>query len=123
MCYSVRAKFSFDIRDMVEKNKFVALRSFLRRAWVRYPERLAAKRAARRKYVGENKRQKWEYECNICKNYFMSKNVVVDHIIPCGTFLKDEDYATFIPNLFCDRSNLQVLCVECHKIKTNAERK
>lgn len=103
------------------KNKFNGLRSYLRRMWLRWPERLAAKAEARREYKGPNKRQKWEVQCAVCKEWFKMADVEVDHIKPCGTFLSADDYKTFIPNLFCDRSNLQVLCKACHKIKTKQE--
>lgn len=53
----------------------------------------------------------------------MQKEVVVDHIVPCGTFLGPKDFVTFVPNLFCSRDNLQILCKDCHKIKTLEERK
>lgn len=112
------------IEEQEQRSKFTALRYFLRRCWVKWPERSACIQSAKRPYVGDNKRQKWEYQCNICKNWYkwVKKEMVVDHIIPAGTFLCDADYKTFIPGLFCDRSNLQVLCSNCHKIKTAQER-
>ena len=110
--------------EQQQRDKFTALRSFLRRCWAKYPERMAARQEAKRPYKGDNKRQKWEYRCAICKQWYMWKRLemVVDHIIPCGTFLCDDDYKTFIPNLFCDRSNLQVCCRNCHTKKSNDER-
>lgn len=86
------------------------------------PERLGALEAARRPYKGANKRQKWEYKCSQDKKWWMLKEVVVDHIVPSGSFLGPADFATFVPNLFCSRDNLQILCKECHKIKTAEER-
>jgi len=113
------------IEEQAQRDKFTALRSFLRRCWAKYPERMAARQAARRPYKGTaNKRQKWEYQCAICLNWYIWKRLemVVDHIVPAGTFLCDDDYRTFIPNLFCDRKNLQVLCKVCHNNKTKLER-
>lgn len=111
------------IEEQEQRAKFVALRSFLRRCWVRWPERMACIREAKRQYKGENKRQKWEYRCNMCYNYFKwADGMTVDHIIPAGTFLCNDDYKTFVPGLFCDRSNLQVLCSDCHSKKTADER-
>lgn len=86
------------------------------------PERLAALIEGRIAYCGDNKRQKWAYSCATCLRSFMLKEVVVDHIIPCGTFLGPEHFVTFVPNLFCKRDNLQILCKPCHAIKTKAER-
>lgn len=105
------------------RNLFIIIRSALRRAWLRSPERTEALLGARREYKGDNVRQKWEYQCNKCRKWFIQKEVSVDHIIPCGTFLKHEDWSTFGPALFCDSSGLQVLCKTCHNAKTKEERK
>lgn len=64
-----------------------------------------------------------QYLCNVCKNYVGSTMVAVDHIVPVISV--DEgfvDFNTFIERLFCDASNLQVVCDDCHQKKTNAER-
>lgn len=103
--------------EQENRDRFTKLRSMLRRAWMRDPERLACIRDSRIEYKGDNKRQKWEYECRSCKGRFMQKDITVDHIIPSGTFLCDKDFTTFPAYLFCHRSNLQLLCLDCHKIK------
>lgn len=110
------------LAEQANRDFYTLLRSILRRAWVRFPERAKCLQAARKPYRGDNKRQKWEYECCSCKGAFMQKEVVVDHIIPCGTFLSEKDWSTFGPGLFCKADNLQVLCRNCHKLKTASER-
>lgn len=56
------------------------------------------------------------FRCAECGELFKNDQVDVDHIEEVGSF---EDYNTFIERLFCDKSNLQVLCKEgCHAAKT-----
>ena len=80
------------------------------------------KKEARRPYVGENKRRKWEYECNHCGNFFSDNEVVVDHVIPVGSLRCAEDLPRMVETLFCEKDNLQCLCTPCHQVKTNKER-
>ena len=107
----------------MEKGDYSLVRSAMRRAWLRFPARAEALKRARMPYNGDNKRQKWVYQCAECKGLFKGTEIAVDHIVPCGTFLKMEDWQTFGPNLFCSVDNLQILCKDpCHKAKTKAER-
>ena len=100
------------------------LRSNLRRTSQRWPPlaRLALNEA-RRPYKGENKRQKWEYQCAECKEWFKRTEVEVDHIIPCGSLKSWEDFQTFAERLFCEPDGLVVLCEQCHDKKTGRTRK
>ena len=70
------------------------------------------------KRIGEH------YICNLCKNIYPAKEVNVDHVSP--VILPETGFTTwdsFIERLFCDKSNLQVLCKGCHDEKTRMERK
>ena len=78
---------------------------------------------ARKKYKGPNKRQRYEYQCNICKEWFPEKKVNVDHIIPAGSLNNSKDLASFVERLFCEIDGLQCLCESCHDKKTKDERK
>lgn len=80
------------------------------------------KHNARRPYSGKNKRQKFEYQCNQCKQWFPDKEINVDHIIPAGTLTCSGDLPGFIERLFCEQENLQCLCTTCHDVKTKEER-
>lgn len=113
------------LEEQAQRDKFNKLRSFLRRCWLRWPERIAAMAVGKRPYKGKDKRIKWEHQCAICKKWWVwsSKQMQIDHIVPCGTFLCDDDYKTFLPNLLCDRSNLQKLCKACHDIKSAEEKR
>jgi 5-methylcytosine-specific restriction endonuclease McrA len=81
------------------------------------------KQKVKRAYKGTNKRQKFEYQCNHCKNWYAEKNINVDHIIPAGTLTCANDLPGFVERLFCEVDNMQCLCTECHNIKTKNERK
>ena len=78
---------------------------------------------AKRKYKGPNKRQKFEYQCSICKEWFAEKNVNVDHIIGAGSLNCADDLPGFVNRLFCEHENLQVLCKTCHDAKTKLDKK
>ena len=81
------------------------------------------KKQARRKSQSENKRLKWEFQCNICKNWFSEKLIKVDHIKPVGTLKCANDLPLFVENLFCEISNLQCACDPCHNEKTLKDNK
>lgn len=78
---------------------------------------------AKRAYKGPNKRQKFEYQCNICKNWFPDKNVNIDHKIPAGSLNCAEDLPGFVNRLFIEIEGLQCLCSNCHNTKTQNEKK
>ena len=80
------------------------------------------KMKARRAYKGPNKRQKFEYQCNSCKEWFPDKKINIDHIQPAGTLRCANDLPGFVERLFCEIDNLQVLCTGCHDIKTQNEK-
>ena len=107
---------------MTESAFWSFIRSALRqksRFWKPITE---CKLAARRLYKGVNKRQKYEYQCNVCKNWFIEKKINVDHINPAGSLNSSQDLPSFIERLFCEVDNLQVLCEKCHDKKTKADK-
>lgn len=109
--------------DWSEAKFWAFVRSGLRAKWQRFPARYAALAQAKRAYVGDNKNQKWEYCCSACGQWFLQKDVAVDHIEPAGTLKTYSDLPTFVQKLFVGLDKLQVLCRVCHGIKTAEERK
>ena len=99
------------------------IRSALRKAWLKYPNRYKTLNEARlpHKIVRRGKRC-YCYECKECGGEHLGSNVVVDHIDKCGKLLDYKDFPLFISNLFCGMEGLQVLCKPCHHIKTMEER-
>jgi 5-methylcytosine-specific restriction endonuclease McrA len=81
-----------------------------------------AKHKARRPYKGNNKRQKYEYLCNICKQWFSEKNISIDHKIPAGSLNCAADLPGFVERLFVEEEGLQCICNKCHDVKTKSEK-
>ena len=97
------------------------IRSALRQAYSRYPVKFQVKKDAER--TVEGCRHKYEYQCAECSGWFTNKEIQVDHIEPAGKLSSYADIAGFAKRLFCEAEGMQVLCLECHQSKTNAERK
>lgn len=64
-----------------------------------------------------------QYLCGVCSQYASSTKIAVDHRVPVIDVDKGFiDWNTFVDRVFCDASNLQVICDPCHQAKTNSER-
>lgn len=104
------------------------IKSTLRKGTTRWPPKYEVLNAAKRgKQVNtQTGRTAEHYECNLCHHSFPAKLVVVDHIDPVVPLTGFTSWDDVIRRMFCDAVGLQVLCKECHKIKTkeeNAQRK
>jgi hypothetical protein len=63
------------------------------------------------------------FECACCKGHFPQKQVAADHIDPVVDPAKGfVDWNTFIDRLFIELEGFQVLCKDCHQLKTNKEK-
>ena len=114
-------------------NQASAIRGALRRAFSRSPIVKEVLHEARRelpKYKKDGtlaKKPSVQYQCQTCGQWKGSTYVEVDHVIPVipvdGSFdPKNPDWNMYIARLWCDKSNLQRICDECHDKKTAAER-
>ncbi len=97
--------------------------SALRQAYQRFPNRneILKKSNTKRGYFRCEGYKRGPHEV---KKEWRRKRVVnraVDHIQPI-TGAKHLTWDEYINRMFCDTSNLQVLCKECHRLKTNDER-
>ena len=108
--------------SMTESAFWSFIRSALRQKSRWWKPITKCKLESRRAYKGPNKRQKFEYQCNECKNWFADKKINVDHIIPAGSLRCAQDLPGFVERLFCEVDNLQVLCSTCHDGKTKLEK-
>jgi len=104
-----------------EARYFQQIRSHLRNAFRYWKPITQCKLDARRPSQSENKRLKWEFQCNKCKEWHPSKNVQVDHRIPCGSLKCYDDVVPFIKRLTAEEG-YELLCKDCHQKKTNKER-
>lgn len=113
---------------ILQQKAFSALRRLFRNS----PHSSNTLNACKKEYFVESKNGKClrrvHFKCATCKKYKDRKSVAVDHIDPVvdpktGVFGADGqvDYNKYIARLFCDQSGLQVLCNECHKVKTKEE--
>ena len=107
---------------MTEAAFWSYIRSALRNKSRYWPPIKQVKQASRRPYKGENKRQKFEYQCNLCKEWYAEKHINVDHIVGAGALNCYNDLPGFVERLFCEADNLQVLCESCHNQKTQQEK-
>lgn len=107
---------------MTESAFWSFIRSALRQKSRWWKPITQCKQKARRPYKGPNKRQKFEYQCKYCEQWFPEKRVNVDHITPAGTLRSAADLPGFVERLFCEIDGLQVLCSKCHDEKTKKEK-
>jgi 5-methylcytosine-specific restriction endonuclease McrA len=110
-------------KSMTESQFWSFIRSALRQKSRWWKPITECKMKSRRAYKGPNKRQRFEYQCNECKEWFPEKKINVDHIVPAGSLNCAADLPGFVERLFCEIDNLQVLCSECHNVKTKNEKK
>jgi 5-methylcytosine-specific restriction endonuclease McrA len=111
---------------MTESAFWSFIRSALRQKSRWWKPIAESKAKAKRKYTGPQKgrgKQKWEYQCASCLDWFPDKEVNVDHRIPAGTLRCANDLPGFVERLFCEVDNLQVLCSTCHNKKTQDEKR
>lgn len=107
---------------MTESAFWSFIRSALRQKSRWWKPITQCKMKARRPYKGPNKRQKFEYQCKYCEQWFPDKKVNVDHITPAGQLRSANDLPGFVERLFCEIDGLQVLCSNCHDEKTKLEK-
>lgn len=70
------------------------------------------------------------YKCNSCKQVVTKtkivngkrvNNVFIDHIEPVVPISGEFSWNAIINSMFCEASNLQLLCLDCHTVKCKQE--
>ena len=107
---------------LTEAGFFGMIRSALRRLYIRWRPRGDYLLSVRRAKVGGG-RSKFEYECQVCYNWFIRAHIEVDHIIACGSLRSFDDIGPFVKRLLCEKEGFRALCKGCHLVITNEGRK
>jgi 5-methylcytosine-specific restriction endonuclease McrA len=96
---------------------------YLRKSTITWTGRRDCLRRARKKvFDGQYTKNgkpiyKFHWQCAACREWFKDiKMLEVDHIDQIGPF--EGNWDNYINKMFCEQSNLQALCVVCHKKKT-----
>jgi hypothetical protein len=73
---------------------------------------------------GSRAKKNWvQRQCEVCYTWVGSTKIVVDHKEPVISVDDGfQDWNVFVARLWCDKSNLQRICHECHNAKTQSER-
>lgn len=116
-------------------NQEMAIRGANRRLFARSPfvvEKLEESRQEfpRYKKDGTLAKKPWvRRQCEVCSAWVGSTKIAIDHIDPVvppdgfpASFDMWDRITMFLKRLWCDKSNLQRICDDCHDKKTNAER-
>lgn len=110
-------------------NKSSAIRSALRRSFSRSPDVREVMMKVRRERPWFKKdgtpasKPRVEYLCSECNEWFMGKDIQVDHKEPVvDPEIGFINWDTFIDRLWCSIENLAVLCKNCHNTKTSLEK-
>lgn len=99
--------------------------SLLRSGFRRFPNKFNVLKAAftEQKKNKSSGRLAKHYKCASCGEDFPQTQIQIDHINPIvDPQIGFTTWDDFISRLYCEESNLQCLCLECHKIKTKQEK-
>lgn len=116
-------------------NQEMSIRGVNRRLFARSPlvqEKLDESRQEfpRYKKDGTLAKKPWvKRQCEVCNQWISSTKIAIDHIDPVvppdgfpASFDMWDRITLFLKRLWCEKSNLQRICDECHDKKTYKER-
>ena len=95
---------------------FGMIRSALRQKSRWFKSISVAKERAKVSYIGPNKKRKWMYKCELCKELVSADFINVHHKNECGSLSSFEDLPGFTKRLFCNSDELITICNNCHDI-------
>ena len=111
-----------------EAARFSFIKSAIRKASMRYPPKYEVLNAAKvgKRINPKSGKMAEHYKCAACGQDSPASSVAVDHILPIVDVTGFSGWGEVVERLFCPPEGLQVLCLECHKKKSqeeNAERR
>lgn len=108
---------------------FQWMRGQMRRAWSRHPVKVSYMHNHRERVPLGRKTEKnptglvWGCRCEHCNNLFKQVECEVDHIEAAGSFKGWEDFEAWMVKLMhINWNSIRVVCKECHRIISYAER-
>jgi hypothetical protein len=105
---------------MTESQFFSMFRQALRRLTLRWRPRTDYLNALRRPNQSDNKRIKFEYPCEKCRNWFKRADIELDHITECGSIRTFADIGIWCSRAFIEKDGgWMLLCKTCHLAKTH----
>lgn len=128
------------VKEIVNQNKDVwktesaywsYIRGGLRRGlWMRNPVKIKFKNDRREQILNPDEAKigtRWEYiwgnKCDLCLNWFAQNDVEVDHKVGHHSLRNRDDLLSYFEAIaLVTADDLQLVCKDCHKIKSYAER-
>lgn len=108
---------------------FQWMRGQMRRAWARHPVKVAYMHQHRERVPLGRKTAKnpeglvWGCRCEHCSQLFKQTQCEVDHIDAAGSFKGWDDFEAWMHKLMhINFDSIRVVCKECHRIISYAER-
>lgn len=115
-------------KSSYEAWKRTAIRGALRQAWKLAPQLKEIYKLNRIELTVQGRFRVY-YQCAICLKQFCQKDTQVDHIDPVGPTPVSRNapagltWGEFIDRMFCDISNLRIVCKPCHQGITKESRR
>lgn len=106
-----------------EASMVSVVRSSIRKAWMRSPTKLAYLHMKTIPETDPSTRQKWKVACECCGEWCKLADVEVDHIEGNHSFKTVEDFQNYFEKiLMVGFDGLQILCKNCHAVKSLSEK-
>lgn len=108
---------------LTDKAAVTMLRDTIRKVWMRSPSKLAFLLRSRVANTNPDVRSLWLHECNHCKELHKAADIQVDHIKGNHSLKVVGDFVDYYENILnVVHKGLQILCKDCHEVKTYAEK-